>query len=150
MAVPYQNRFIQRYPNTFLRCVEVVWWTYTMEIQLRLQGMWITIQRCTLFQFGSMVWIVQKSNPNNLKDDNRILYRFVGQNNTIQSCADGQIVTLERVSMDKYGRLLADVYCNGVHLNQSLIEKRLAVVYHGKTKCVPHSWKRYYETGDLL
>jgi len=68
----------------------------------------------------------------------------------IQSCADGRIVTLERVSMDKYGRLLADVYCHGIHLNQSLIEKRLAVVYHGKTKCVPHSWKRYYETGDLL
>ena len=68
----------------------------------------------------------------------------------VQTCVDGQIVTLERVSMDKYGRILADVYCNGLHLNQALIDKRLAVVYHGKTKCVPHSWKRYYDSGELL
>ena len=37
----------------------------------------------------------------------------------------------------------------GVHLNQWLIDERLAVSYDGGTKKFPKSWKRFYEKGDL-
>jgi endonuclease YncB( thermonuclease family) len=65
----------------------------------------------------------------------------------ISNIVNGNIVTLKNVSLDKYGRLLADVYCNGIYLNKEIIDKRLAVCYDGGTKIVPMSWKKYYETG---
>ena len=48
-------------------------------------------------------------------------------------CLD-QDVELQNVNTEKYGRLLADVYCNGVHLNQHMIDGGFAVVYDGGHK----------------
>lgn len=59
-----------------------------------------------------------------------------------------QTVYLKNVKLDKYGRLLADVYHNNVCLNEWLLQERLAVKYDGKTKNIPKSWKRYYLDGD--
>lgn len=67
----------------------------------------------------------------------------------ISNIVDGNIVILQNVDLDKYGRLLADVHCNGIHLNKSIIDMRLAVCYDGGTKIVPVSWKKYHETGIL-
>jgi len=55
-----------------------------------------------------------------------------------------QEVYLKNVKLDKYGRLLADVWHNNICLNEWLLEQRLAVKYDGKTKKVPSSWKNYY------
>lgn len=43
-------------------------------------------------------------------------------------------VVLKNVGTEKYGRLLADVYVNGIHVNAHMLEKGLAVPYSGKTK----------------
>ncbi len=43
-------------------------------------------------------------------------------------------VQLQNVSTEKYGRILADVYCDGVHLNQHMIEGGFAVAYDGGHK----------------
>ncbi len=58
-------------------------------------------------------------------------------------------VRLENVRTEKYGRLLADVYFESIHLNKYLLDKRLAVKYEGKTKISPKSWTNYYYKGIM-
>ena len=58
-----------------------------------------------------------------------------------------KIVTLKNVQTEKYGRILADVYIGDLHLNQHMIEKRLAVTYDGGTKMKPTNWMNYYSNG---
>lgn len=48
---------------------------------------------------------------------------------TVHELVFGRVVTLDRVDLDKYGRILADVYCDGVNLSQLLLEQGLAVPY---------------------
>ena len=57
-------------------------------------------------------------------------------------------VTLKNVDTEKYGRILADVYLEDIHVNNWMIENRLAVKYDGGTKKVPVSWLKYYITGS--
>ena len=52
----------------------------------------------------------------------------------------GKMVVLKNVKMEKYGRLLADVYVNDTHVNAWMLEENLAVPYQGKTKCIPSEW----------
>jgi endonuclease YncB( thermonuclease family) len=56
---------------------------------------------------------------------------------------------LKNVKTEKYGRLLADVYIDQIHLNDYLLKKRLAVVYDGGTKNCPKNWMEYYYKGEL-
>lgn len=60
-----------------------------------------------------------------------------------------KMVTLKNVQTEKYGRILADVYIGDLHLNQHLIEKRLAVSYDGGTKMKPTDWMNYYCKGEM-
>lgn len=60
-----------------------------------------------------------------------------------------KIVTLKNVKIDKYGRILADVYFGDLYLNQHMIEKRLAVTYDGGTKISPKNWMDYYCKGEF-
>lgn len=54
----------------------------------------------------------------------------------------GKIVTLCNVSLEKYGRLLADVLLeDGENINQWMISNHLAVAYDGGTKHIPDEWK---------
>lgn len=48
----------------------------------------------------------------------------------------GRFVTLKNVSMEKYGRLLCDVYCDGLHINQEMVARHFAVEYDGKQKLI--------------
>ena len=52
-------------------------------------------------------------------------------------------VKLENIQNEKYGRVLADVYINDIHLNGILIEQGYAVKYDGGTKHKPVSWSEY-------
>ena len=52
----------------------------------------------------------------------------------------GKIVQLKNVSLEKYGRLLADVYLDDLNLNQWLLENKYAVAYDGGTKHRPDTW----------
>jgi micrococcal nuclease len=58
-------------------------------------------------------------------------------------------ITLQNVKNEKYGRILADVYCENVHLNEWLISQRYAVKYSGGTKVSPSSWSEYKTSGKL-
>lgn len=60
-----------------------------------------------------------------------------------------KMVYLKNVETEKYGRILADVYINDLHLNEHMLKKRLAVKYDGGTKQTPKNWMNYFITGDI-
>ena len=53
-------------------------------------------------------------------------------------------VILKDVKMEKYGRLLANVYYNNTCINQLLIKERLALKYHGGKKTIPKDWMKFH------
>ena len=55
-----------------------------------------------------------------------------------------KMVRLENVSLEKYGRILADVYIDNISIGDYLIGHRLAVKYDGGTKKNPDNWMEYY------
>ena len=57
-------------------------------------------------------------------------------------------VVLKNVDNEKYGRLLADVYCDDLFVNEYLLKECYVVEYGGKTKEPPTSWKHYRLTGE--
>lgn len=60
-------------------------------------------------------------------------------------------VTLKNTSLDKYGRILANVYTeDGLELSNWAITSRFAVSYDGSTKKPPTSWSEYYKTGTII
>lgn len=60
-----------------------------------------------------------------------------------------QQVQLQNIQSEKYGRILADVYYNGIHINEWMIQQRYATRYDGGKKCPPKSWTAYIETGAI-
>jgi len=52
-----------------------------------------------------------------------------------------KIVHLSNVSTDKYGRLLADVHFENLHINQWLLDQQYATPYAGGTKVIPEEWE---------
>ena len=59
------------------------------------------------------------------------------------------VVELKNTGMDKYGRLLADVYYKNKSVNNWLLINHLAVPYDGKAKQVPENWMEYYQKIDF-
>lgn len=55
---------------------------------------------------------------------------------------DNKIVELKNVSLEKYGRLLADVYVGDVCVNEWMVTNGYAVRYDGGTKERPEDWER--------
>ena len=49
---------------------------------------------------------------------------------------------------EKYGRILADVICDGESLGELLLNARLAVKYDGGKKETPTNWLKYYSHGE--
>jgi endonuclease YncB( thermonuclease family) len=56
-------------------------------------------------------------------------------------------IVLKNVATEKYGRVLADVYLDELHINKWLIDHRFAVKYDGGTKKAPESWVQYRLVG---
>ena len=70
---------------------------------------------------------------------------------TLSELILNQNVTLKNTSLDKYGRILANVYTeNGVELSSWAITSRFAVSYDGGTKKSPKSWSEYYKNGTIM
>ena len=69
---------------------------------------------------------------------------------TIYDIAFNKIVILKNVSLEKYGRILADVFVNDVSIGDLLCQCRLAVKYDGGTKNSPKDWLEYYNTRESL
>jgi endonuclease YncB( thermonuclease family) len=59
-------------------------------------------------------------------------------------------VSLKNVKNEKYGRILADVYIENIHVNELLLKERYAVPYDGTTKKSPKSWLKYKITGEII
>jgi endonuclease YncB( thermonuclease family) len=60
-------------------------------------------------------------------------------------------VSFKNTSLDKYGRILANVYTeNGIELSSWAISNRFAVSYDGGTKKPPASWSDYYKSGQVM
>ena len=53
-----------------------------------------------------------------------------------------KIVRLDNVKTEKYGRLLADVYLDDLHINKWLLENNYAIPYDGNAKNTPDEWKQ--------
>lgn len=62
-----------------------------------------------------------------------------------------KFVTLKNTSLDKYGRLLADVYIgeSNISISEELVKNRLAVKYDGGTKKTPDNWKTFYLVNSI-
>ena len=56
-----------------------------------------------------------------------------------------KIVILKEIELEKYGRILANVYLNEQNMSLLLCEKKLAVKYDGGTKQSPDNWMEYYK-----
>ena len=52
----------------------------------------------------------------------------------------GKIVHLKNISSEKYGRILADVYCENRNMSEWMLENKYAVKYDGGTKVRPKEW----------
>ena len=62
----------------------------------------------------------------------------------------GNTVQFKNVSMEKYGRLLADVYYNNKSVNEWLLDNHLAIKYDGGTKQPPENWMEYYNSVNFV
>jgi endonuclease YncB( thermonuclease family) len=60
-----------------------------------------------------------------------------------------KFIRLENIQSEKYGRILADVYLDDIHINEVLVNQRYAVKYDGGTKKKPVSWLKYRLTGEF-
>jgi endonuclease YncB( thermonuclease family) len=60
-----------------------------------------------------------------------------------------KIITLKNIQTEKYGRILADVYIDDLHVNKHMLDNHLAVAYDGGTKKSPESWLSYYYKNEL-
>ena len=52
----------------------------------------------------------------------------------------GKMIHLKNISTEKYGRILADVYLDELHVNKWMLDNSLAVEYDGGTKHRPIEW----------
>ena len=52
-------------------------------------------------------------------------------------------IILKDIKTEKYGRILAEVYLDDLHINNWMLEQRFAVVYDGGTKKAPVSWLKF-------
>lgn len=52
----------------------------------------------------------------------------------------GKMIHLKNISTEKYGRILADVYLDDLHINQWMLDNGLAIPYDGGTKHRPIEW----------
>lgn len=56
-----------------------------------------------------------------------------------------KMIILKEIELEKYGRILANVYLNEQNISLLLCEKKLAVKYDGGTKQSPDNWMEYYK-----
>lgn len=60
-----------------------------------------------------------------------------------------KMVKLKNNTLEKYGRILADVYYEDIHLNEWMLTNCYAVKYDGGTKKTPRSWLHFTKTGEF-
>lgn len=77
-----------------------------------------------------------------LKTKNTIIKHLAIQSrDALHDLIYGKIVQLKNVSLEKYGRLLADIYVGDIHVNQWMVDHKYAVSYDGGAKHIPEEWE---------
>ena len=66
---------------------------------------------------------------------------IISRDKLAEKCLNKQ-VTLTEIKREKYGRVLADIHCGGICLNDWMITEKLAVEYDGGTKA-KINWEEY-------
>jgi len=61
--------------------------------------------------------------------------------NALYEMVFNKIVYLTDMGMDKYGRVLANVYLDKVNLSQWMLDNGHAVPYDGRAKHIPDEWR---------
>ena len=51
------------------------------------------------------------------------------------------ILNEKRCKKEKYGRILADVYIDNIHINKWMLDNKYAIQYNGGTKNKPPEWE---------
>ena len=75
-------------------------------------------------------------------------YAFLAKNALSQKILNKEVI-VKNTSIEKYGRILADVYLKNELINDWLLENRYGVKYDGKSKNLPKSWKNYKENNII-
>jgi micrococcal nuclease len=57
-------------------------------------------------------------------------YSQVSRRNLIELCKDAKAIEVQPVSLDRYGRTVAHVHCDGVHVNWRQVQDGLAWCFH--------------------
>lgn len=71
----------------------------------------------------------EMTSNNNIEKERAIFVR-----DRLHDLVFGKIVLLQNLSMEKYGRILADIYLDDLHVNQYMIDNQYAYVYNGGKK----------------
>ena len=71
----------------------------------------------------------EMNSKNNIEKERAIFVR-----DRLHELVFGKIVLLKNLSMEKYGRILADIYLDDLHVNQYMIDHNYAYVYNGGKK----------------
>jgi micrococcal nuclease len=71
----------------------------------------------------------EMTSKNNIEKERAIFVR-----DRLHDLVFGRIVLLTNLSMEKYGRILADIYLDDLHVNQYMIDNKYAYVYNGGKK----------------
>jgi micrococcal nuclease len=57
-------------------------------------------------------------------------YSQVSRRNLVALCKDAKAIEVQAVSLDRYGRTVAHVHCDGVHVNWQQVQDGLAWCFH--------------------
>jgi len=71
----------------------------------------------------------EMNSKNNVEKERAIFVR-----DQLHDLVFGKIVLLKNLSIEKYGRILADIYLDSLHVNQYMIDHNYAYVYNGGKK----------------
>ena len=61
-------------------------------------------------------------------------YAAINSRNALSEKIFGHMIQLKNIDVDKYGRILADIYLGNQHINQWLLDSKYAIPYDGGTK----------------
>jgi endonuclease YncB( thermonuclease family) len=73
----------------------------------------------------------EMNSKNNVEKERAIFVR-----DRLHDLVFDKIVLLKNLSIEKYGRILADVHLDSLHVNQYMIDQKYAYVYNGGKKQV--------------
>lgn len=108
--------------------------TFTIASKLYIDA----IESDTYYRFSVRIKGIDTPELKTKNETEKIL--AIAARNALSSRIENRIVELKHVELEKYGRILADVYIDGIDIAKWMIQEKHAVPYDGKTKNIPKEW----------